>query len=219
MINEKHKVVPFQSVDDGVLQTATIISIQKKNATILVNGLSYSGKVAFSCLVQPEVGDIVLWSRSDGGKIYILGIAERPDEQDATLAFPANTNLHVNGSLNVISSESITLLSAEKMTCSADQTFHKSRETVIDYDKTTARGDSLDASVENIRLYSSLIQTMAKQVFIRAKDYFRRTEGSDEIQAKQMTRTAKGIYSMESKYTVMVSKKDTKIDGERIHMG
>ncbi|NOX93210.1 MAG: DUF3540 domain-containing protein, partial [Gammaproteobacteria bacterium] len=27
------------------------------------------------------------------------------------------------------------------------------------------------------------------------------------------------MYSMNSKYTVMVSKKDTKIDGERIHMG
>jgi hypothetical protein len=219
MSSETNKVVHFQSPGEGMLQTAQVTSIQNKQATISVNGLSYSGQVAFSCLVHPEVGDIVLWSRSESGINYILGIAERPDEQDATLAFPANANLHINGSLNVISSESITLLSAEKMTCVADQTFHKSRETVIDYDKTTARGDSLDASLKNIRLYSSLIQTMAKQVFTRAKDYFRRTEGSDEIQAKQMTRTAKGIYSMESKYTVMVSKKDTKIDGERIHMG
>jgi len=34
-----------------------------------------------------------------------------------------------------------------------------------------------------------------------------------------MSRKVDGLYSMKSDTTLMVSKSDTKIDGERIHMG
>jgi len=60
---------------------------------------------------------------------------------------------------------------------------------------------------------------MAKQVIDRFKSYIRHSEESDMVKAAQMTREVSGLYSMDSKYTIMLSKKDTKIDGERIHMG
>jgi len=63
------------------------------------------------------------------------------------------------------------------------------------------------------------MSTMAKQVIDRFKSYIRHSENSDQVKAGQMTREVSGLYSMDSKYTIMVSKRDTKIDGERIHMG
>ena len=62
-------------------------------------------------------------------------------------------------------------------------------------------------------------EIMAKQLTERVKNYIRHTEDYDQVNAGQMTRKVDGLYAMDSRHTVMVSKKDTKIDGERIHMG
>jgi uncharacterized protein involved in type VI secretion and phage assembly len=52
-----------------------------------------------------------------------------------------------------------------------------------------------------------------------AQFLIRHTESADQIKAGQMSHTVEDLYSMDSKYTIMVSKKDTKIDGEHIHIG
>jgi len=217
---EPNNILPFQTPADGVLQTAQVVSISDKGIIISISGIELTAKVAFSCLVQPLVSDIVLWTPSETEGNYILAIASRPDSQDMDLAFPANTTMHsAEGSINILSKQSVTLAAGKNLTCLAEKTVHKSQQTLIDYEKVTAKGSNLDVSFNNIRLFSDMLNTMAKQVMMKAKNYFRHTEDYDEIKAKQMTRSAKGVYSVDSKYTVMVSKKDTKIDGERIHMG
>ena len=60
---------------------------------------------------------------------------------------------------------------------------------------------------------------MARQVIEKFKSYVRGTEDYDQVNAGQMMRKAKGLYSMDSEQTIMVSRKHTKIDGERIFMG
>ncbi len=39
------------------------------------------------------------------------------------------------------------------------------------------------------------------------------------VKSGQMTRQTDGLYAMDSKHTIMNSKKSTKIDGEKILMG
>jgi hypothetical protein len=68
-------------------------------------------------------------------------------------------------------------------------------------------------------LVGRLFNTMVEHVIARARSYTRRTEDCDQISAGQMTRKAEGLYSQQAKYSVMVSTKDTKIDGEHIFMG
>ncbi len=217
---KSNNILPFHDPADGIMQTARVISISNKGIIISISGIEITAKVAFSCLVQPQTGDIVLWTSSTTDGNYILAIASRPDKQNMTLTFPADTTMQsTEGSINILSRKSVTLAAGKKLTCLAEKTLHKSQQTIIDYEKITAKGNDLDASFKNIRLFSDMLTTMAKQVMTKTKNYFRHTEDYDEIKAKQITRSAKGVYSVDSKYTIMVSKKDTKIDGERIHMG
>jgi hypothetical protein len=140
--------------------------------------------------------------------------------ENICLAFPADaTILAENGNLSALCRKSVTLAAGDKLCCLSDQVIHKSREAVVDYDEVVARGTSLQASFKTVRLISQMVNTLAKQVIAKFKNYIRHTEDYDQVKAGQMTRKADGLYSMDSKYTVMVSKKDTKIDGERIHMG
>lgn len=82
-----------------------------------------------------------------------------------------------------------------------------------------ARGNCLQADFKTVWVISQMVNTLAKQVISKFKNYIRRTEDYDQVKSGQMTRQVDGLYSLDSKHTVLVSKKDTKIDGERIHMG
>ena len=89
---------------------------------------------------------------------------------------------------------------------------------MVDFDEVAAKGVNLKASFKRVLLVSSLISTMAGQIIEKASTYIRHSEHYDQVKAGQMTRKIDGLYSMDSKQTVMVSKKETKIDGERIFM-
>lgn len=168
------------------------------------------GRVAFSCLVAPQPGDLVLCDCTDPDCAFILSVLERMQGTASVLQFPGEV---------VVQAKSTTFLCRDALNFFADRTLHKSRTAVIDAAEVTATGKELHASFNNIRLIGQMINTMARHMVERVKTYLRQTEDHDQLQAGQMTRKAEGLYCMESHHTVMVSRKDTKIDGERIHMG
>ncbi|MBW1841497.1 MAG: DUF3540 domain-containing protein [Deltaproteobacteria bacterium] len=213
---------PTESMEFGgeAVRNGRVVSVSGKKAVVEMSGVTLPAHVAFSCLVQPIPGDLVLCTRTETGAHFILGIIERPGKQDMTLSFPADaTMLAQEGSLSMVSGESVTLASGDRLNCFSKQAVHKSREAVVDFDELTARGTNLQANFKTIHLISRMVNTMARQVIQKVKNYIRHTEDYDQVKAGQMTRKTDGLYSMDSKHTVMVSRKGTKIDGERIYMG
>jgi hypothetical protein len=221
MKNLNPKVVPIIEPVVAVTPSATVISIDTDgNIEIEVEGGRHTAKLAFSCLVQPQPDDVVMFSKLETGQSYILGVIERPGCSDMTIALPGKSTIKSNsGSLSIISAESINMMASKNINSVSDQAIHKSREAVFDYQELIAKGENLQASYSNIRVFGNLLNVMAKQVINRFKSYIRNSEESDMVKSAQMTREVSGLYSMDTKYTIMISKKDTKIDGERIHMG
>lgn len=213
-------VVPIREQTEPGVQNAKVVSVSGKEAVIRISGVTHAAKIAFSCLIRPEPGDQILCTKNETGAHYILGIIERPGSRNMTLSFPADATLQAeDGSLQMLSRKSVTMIAGDQLNCFSGQAIHKSREAVVDFDKITANGTSLQANFKTVRLISQMVNTMAKQMIEKVKSYIRHTEDYDQVNAGQMTRKVGGLYSMDSRHTVMVSKKDTKIDGERIHMG
>jgi hypothetical protein len=203
-----------------VVRNARVVSACDNKAVIRMSGLDREARIAFSCLIRPVPGDLVLCVTDESGEYYVLGIIERPGKQDMTISFPADAAMvSEQGSLSMVSGKSVTLASDDRLNCFSGRAVHKSREAVVDFSELTARGENLQANFKSVLLISRMLNTMARQVIARAKSYIRRTEDCDQVKAGQMTRKAEGLYSMDSKHTVMVSRKETKIDGERIFMG
>jgi len=220
MSTEQSNVIPLREQTHTPVENARVVSVAKKEIVIRLAGVTLAARIAFSCLIKPEPGDLVICTKSEAGANFILGIIERPGEQNMCLAFPADaTLLAENGNLSALSQKSVTLAAGDKLNCFSDQVIHKSREAVVDYDEVVARGTTLQANFKTVRLISQMVNTLAKQVIAKFKNYIRHTEDYDQVKAGQMMRKADGLYSVDSKHTVLVSKKDTKIDGERIHMG
>ncbi|MBC8440584.1 MAG: DUF3540 domain-containing protein [Deltaproteobacteria bacterium] len=219
MNNSARKVIPIHSNNRSVIRTGSVVSIISDEIIINMTGDTIKAKKAFSCIIDPQPGDIIICSESENGMIYILGIIERPATQKMNISFPSDVAFQANqGSLNIHFSDNVTIASKD-VNFFSKKVIHKSQEAIVSYDNITANGNELQASFKTVRLISNLINTMAKQVIDRFKGYIRSTEDNDMVKAGQMTRRADGLCSIDSKYTIMNSKKITKIDGEKILMG
>nr|WP_321465994.1 DUF3540 domain-containing protein [uncultured Desulfobulbus sp.] len=204
------KVIPLVQKSAAKAHHALISRVNGREVAVVINGEPCQARVAFSCLVQPLPGDEVLCSSDGGGKWFVLAILERSGNQDMLLNFPGRM---------MLKSESATVATQGNLNFFSEREIHKSGEAVVDIKEVTACGETLQATYETFRMVSQLINTMARNVFVRVKNYVRQTEDHDQIKAGQLSRKVEGLYCMDSTHTIMVSKKDTKIDGERIHMG
>ena len=219
MINSANVVSLREGTEPGA-QNARVVSISGQEAEVRLSGCIRKARVAFSCLVRPMAGDLVLCTENESGEHYILGIIERPGAQNMVISFPADaTMLAKYGAFSVVSGKAVTLASGDRLNCFSGQAVHKSREAVVDFEDLTARGESLQVHFQTVRLITRMMNTLARHVIDKFKTYVRHTEDYDQVKSGQMTRKVDGLYSMDSQNTVMVSKKDTKIDGKRIYMG
>jgi len=192
------------------INKSKIILGQFNNVEIEYNGVPYQAKVSFSCLVQPEINDIVLLAGEPEEGFYILSILERPQSNDMQLNFPGDTFLN-SGTKLTMSSENLSFISKK--------TLLKSDSAFLNFNEVAATGNDVNLSFKTIKLFSNVMSTIAKHSVQKFKTLVRHTEESEQVKAGQLTCDVKGMYTLDSNYSILVSKKDTKIDGERIHMG
>jgi len=204
---------------EPVIKEAKVSEIKGKSIFIDLDGDIQPAKVAFSCLVQPMAGDHILCSMSKNG-CCVLSIIERPGTQNIKLTFPADVSIQMPaGDFSLLSGKSITLASGESLNCISDKAVHKSKEAVVDFEKITAKGKSLTASIKKVSMIGREINIIAENLMERVKRYIRHTQDYDQVKAGEMTRKSEGLLSINSVRTIMISKKDTIIDGEHIFTG
>ena len=213
-------IFSLQQPESAVVYTARVLSVSGNECRIDLSGTQCGARIVFSCMVRPIENDIVLCVLSSDGQYYVTAVAEREGDQSMTVSFPQDVTMQTpSGSMKFLSSDSVTIAASENLNCVSDQVTHKSHAAFVKYDQLTASGSEVKASFKSIQVFSDLITTLSKQMLQKFKTYIRQSEQNDQVKAANMTRQVKGLYTMDSEHTVMVSKKDTKIDGERIHLG
>ena len=218
---ESAKVISlkFEQSSEQDVHKVQIKEKQFNDVVVNLAGKDVVAKVSFSCLVQPIVGDSVLIAGSESEGFFILSILERSESQAMSLVFPENAVMKsLNGSI-IMSAKDTIATQSDKAVIKSNEVIHDSSKAFVNYDDLNANSEEAVVNVKKLSLMSDLVTTMARNVINKFKTYVRKTEESDAVNCGQMQRDVKGIYSMNSKYTVMLSKKDTKIDGQHIHMG
>ena len=224
MSHSTPKIIPMSKNSESpesmsrFIQNGKVISVSYEKMKIDLDGKTVEARKAFSCLIDPEPGDSVLCCREDHKKTYILAVLERKRDQKVTMSFPSDATLKSQkGNLNFFSEQSVTI-AANKVNSLSKKEVHQSEQAFLSFDTLSATGTELQANFKTVRLISNLINTMARQVIDKFKGYIRHTEDNDQVEAGQLTRRTDGLFSMDSGHTVMISKKETKIDGEKIYM-
>jgi len=190
--------------------SAKVSQIVDGQITVELEGKLFSAETAFSCFAQPQINDIVLLNFDQHQQAYITAILKREQADEMTMQLPAKTTIN--------SSKKITL-SSQEIAQMAQKQVSKASEQVMEFDQAVVKGNKLHSHVRHLHSISDMVTTMAKQAIQKFSSYVRKSDVSDQVQAAQMSRKVEGLYSMNSKHTILVSQKDTKIDGEHIHMG
>ncbi len=212
------KIIPISKGTESIIENGVVASVSENDIAIILYGEVVSAKKAFSCIIDPEPGDTVLCCTNDCGTVYILAIIDRPKNEKMQLSFPSDATIRSKtGNINLFSSKTLTM-AGENINSFSKKIVYKSEKAYIAFDEVMADGSELHASYKTVRLISNFINTMARQVIDKFKGYIRHTEDNDQVQAGQLTRRTDGLFSMDSGNTVMISKRETKIDGEKIYM-
>lgn len=215
MNTQAENIIPIQNnlVSEDIATSNVSAFIREINAGDVL--IEYKNELikatpAFSCFIQPMINDQVLVSFDQHQQAFIIAILKREHADQMTMELPAKTTIN--------SREQITLTS-QSISQLAQKQVNKSSEYVTEFDRAIIKGNSLHSHIGHLHTISDVISTMAKQAIQKFSSYVRKSDTSDQVQAAQMSRKIDGLYSMNSKHTIMTSQKDTKIDGEHIHMG
>jgi hypothetical protein len=212
-------IIPIKNNFEANLEKGIVLSGKNEDFIVDLSGKKSNAKKTFSCLIEPEINDVVLCIKDTENKVYILSILKRPENKKTNISFASDTQITCQlGNLNITSNENLSFASKD-IGIISKSIVHKSSEAIISYENITASGNEINAAYKTVRLISELINTMAKQVIDKFKGYIRNTEENDMVNCGQMTRKAKGLYCLDSDHTIMNSKKTTKIDGDKILMG
>ena len=210
-----------QRTEQGAFQEYARV-IEAKGGRFLVQSEDgeYEARQAVSCLLTPKAGDQVLVAVNCSGEAYILAILEREDMAAHQIELQGEVQLRVRrGRLRITSQEGLDLASARDIrTMSEDVNINAVKGRVSIHDG-LYQGGILRAQVGRIKWLADSVESMVERLTQRVKRLYRTVDEFEQVKAGRVDYLVKKLLSFRSRYTVLTSKEDVKVDGERIHIG
>ena len=209
-----------QVYSEATQEYGTVVGQEDSVYSVETDSGLYRVKRAVSCVVQPEVDDLVLVSLSSLGGGYILAVLERAQGAKATLSFDSDVDIRTSeGSLSIASKQGIDLASTEDINLIASRLGIASSEGEINISRLTFLGGFFEGSLETVKLLARTFDSITERFFRRTKRSYRFIEDTDQVKAGSLNYVADKSLMLRGTFSQMTAKEDVHIDGERINIG
>lgn len=170
---------------------------------ILHRGQSENAMRAFSCLVEPEPGDLVLVSRAEGA-LWILAVLARRGGAAMRLAMPDGATIAAEGGrLN---------LAAKTLVMQAEDAQLAARSLEVTAGRT-------DAHLGRVSLLAEAIETIAQRIMGRFRRSYRFIEENEQVRARDIDQRASGHMHIRGDTTTLQGGALVKLQASQIHLG
>jgi len=204
---------------DMVQETARVLSVSPKGIMVQSHGGAYRAQRAVSCLVAPEVDDLVLLATSERGTCYLLAVLER-DATTTRLAVEGDLELaSTDGKVRVAAPEGIDLVSKKRIGVISAEVKVNAVETMVATQKATVVGRFLQTEFDRIKTFATAIDGVFGRFSQRAKSSIRRVEGLEQLKAEHIDHSAQKTMNLHGENAVVTARQLVKVDGEQIHVG
>ncbi|WP_404418201.1 DUF3540 domain-containing protein [Marinospirillum sp.] len=166
---------------------------------------------AYSCLVQPALGDRVL-IQPLAGHYYLLAILER--QQALPLRIQAREGLEVD-----LGGQDCKWQHAGHWSLQADKASLLSRETEVTTETARIRGQQLTQHWQQVRNLVQDFWHTGQRTWKQVKQAISRVEEVEQKNSGEYLHRVENSMTQHSKRGSITSEKDLRIDAERIHMG
>jgi len=217
---QAEKITSIHGVQEIQLLSGTIEAVNEKVFQILGPSGYVSASKAFSCLVEPEVEDVVLFSINTLGQCHVLSIIERPEHIDASIEIPGSLSLKAHsGDITFHAQQGISINSEKNISLATAEYSLLANKAMFGIDNLSAIGTTLVAKIKRVHTIADTVETVADNLLQKLKNSFRVIAGVEQTKSGDVIHTVKNLYSMRSRQAAILAKKDIKVDAERIHMG
>lgn len=218
MHSEKITPIPIQQFCETGY--ATVHSIEVNQFTLQAHHSTIIANKSFSCLLQPEIGDEVMYSRNETNQNYILSILHRPRESTAKIEMESDLVISSSkGKVSILANQALQMVSAEQLDLLSSKINMVSQQATVSINKTNLSGDSVNANVTHLNVIAQSISTVANHLTQKLQNSFRLISGMDQSKAGNVMTSVKNLFSVHARQSAILAKDDVKIDAKRIHMG
>jgi len=182
---------------------AIVTKVEEDTFSVANNSISLRAKKAFSCLVEPLVGDKVSIS-VDGDNMYIIAILERKLDRGVDIIAKNGVNIIAqDGDITLNAQHSINSFASKANIVISEVSFLTQITTIKSH---------------AINLVSSTYQGFIDNVILRHKSLNKFVDGHEEHQSKSSRRVIKGSDIHQVKESITTVDGQMKIDAKLINM-
>lgn len=213
--------IASQQREQGVYQEyARVVGVTGEQFELRSLEGAYRARQAVSCLLTPKIGDQVLVAFNSGGDAYVLAILEREDRTAHQIELKGEVQLRVRqGRLKITSQEGLDLASARDIRTMSEDVNINAVKGRVSLHEGWFQGGFMRVQVGNLKWLADSVEGMVERLTQRVKRLYRTVEEFEQVRAGRVDYLVRKLLSFRSRYTVMTSKEDVKVDGERIHIG
>jgi len=177
-------------------------------------------KRAVGCLIEPEVGDLVLLCEAANEQTsFIINVLLRERADAGNVCLPGGVIMHTVGKQLTVHADSVDLKARETIGLS---TVHLDINAVA---ATTRVGhlqtwaDSMETTVERVTLTAKSFTEQVGRMISRIRESWRKVEGLDETRAARMTVYVQGSHQIDAQHVSVNAEGFVRIDGKTINIG
>jgi hypothetical protein len=175
------------------------------------HGLSKADRSA-GCLLEPEVGDLVLLLMTDDPADYVLHVLERGQKDEpARLSVEAPELKLAAQTLNFSGQKSIKL-TTEDFEANALRGRTRCGELAFE-------GGCLSARIGRVQTWARFVENTAERLIDRMQRCYRHVEEFEESNVGRFRLLVKDLFFLGSKNATLKADGQVKIDGDKIHLG
>ncbi|AGK50115.1 MULTISPECIES: DUF3540 domain-containing protein [Burkholderia] len=174
---------------------------------------------AFSCLVEPRIGDRVVVSGADSRCVYVTAILERPNAHGVHLRVDGDLVLDATRDVCLKSGDALRVASREQVSIETQRLTMSAQQASLSSDETTLTSAALDGRLGKVRLIGRLLETVMDHVAQSCRSSFRSVETVEHLRASHIDHAATESMRLHAKHTLLTAEKLSKIDAAQIHLG
>ncbi|QFY43563.1 DUF3540 domain-containing protein [Candidatus Methylospira mobilis] len=187
------------------------------------NGVRRYARKAFSCLVEPVEGDLVLLSPPAAHAVvgepgWILAILHRPGESETVLDFDRPVRLSSQQKISLVSSTCIESLSEGSVSIASNSLRIKAAQVEGYAEDSVWTSRRMATHFKQLSMVAETCTSVFRSLAQHLDTYTRRVDTVETLQAGALHQAVKGTVTVYSKDTVMTAEHQVKIKADVVHL-
>jgi hypothetical protein len=202
-------------------ETGRVVAL-REDGTMVVRTASSErvAERAVSCLVAPEVGDLVVVACTSGEGAFVLAVLRRDRSVGTRVAVDGDLDIQLtSGRLRVAAQEGVEILAARDVSVAAGGLHVTADEGKVVFRGLSFLGDVVRAEMDAVKVLAGRFDAVLERVSQRVQRSYRTVAETDHVRAQRIDYTAEKTASVHGEHTLVTADALVKVDAAQIHMG